>query len=183
MMLKFSIVSLLSLLLSENTSIAYTVDPVINNAGQALTITCDPSLETTCQTICNQPGSCVVQESDCRNCAGTEDLRLKLILDGVGTKIIASTQVLPESSLIKIFKSNHFMSVHPMTLYNYSSVYNGDQINAQFRALCPGVPVFAPQSGILLIDINPLTHQPTSISGAICPGISTTSFEFHSIAR
>ena len=138
------------------------ITPIISESSQALSIDCDPKTETACLQMCNQVTHCEIAESICRNCAGTQNLKMKRILDSVGTSLVAIGDSKPIDDLIHVLKTGNFISLHDTTLYNYSSQYDGDQIRAQFKYLCPNLPESSGKTGILLISAS-------EILGAICP--------------
>jgi hypothetical protein len=159
---------------------ALKVDPAINEIGQALKIKCNSPEEDICTRICGHQFECFIQERFCRSCAGTQNLKLKRILDEVGTILVASDKILPADDLIRVLASGDFFTLHSRSIYNYSSEYNGAQINAQFRSLCQDQ---SDQTGILLIRADPITQRFKGIVGAICTHNHSQSTEFKAIKK
>jgi len=162
-----------------SNSFGMMIYPGVNEHGQILSITCDSQIETACMQICNQTSRCEINESYCRDGAGTQNLKIKRILDGVGTQTIANGNPKPIKELIQILKSGAFTSLHSLTLYNYSSVYDGDQVRAQFRYLCPNLSEFSDKMGILLLSLNPNENNIQGVIGAICPDEKTNEAAFY----
>lgn len=169
-----------SFIFATANSFGFTVTPVIRASGQTLFVGCDSKKETTCTSICGNSASCEIKESTCRNCAGTQNLKLKRTFDSVGTSLIASGPAKPNAALIQILKGGNFTSLHSMTIYNYSSGYDGYQVRGQFRYLCPNLPITSEKMGILLIGIDPRNNTTTGVLGAICPEEKSNQSTFYS---
>lgn len=165
-MKKTSIASFLFLaLMKTGSALGLTITPMIVNSGQSLFIECATTESSSCMKMCANPSHCELTEPYCNGCAGTQNLRLKRILDDVGKRIFATPSDFSDESLVDILASAEVISLHPKTIYNYSGVYDGGSIRSQFRALCEGV---SDSTGILLLKIDPVTHQPIGIHGAVC---------------
>jgi hypothetical protein len=160
-------------------SFGFSIFPIIENSGQALMINCEPKTETACLEVCNQASFCEIKEPYCRNCAGTQNIRLKRTLDATGTSLIALGEPKTNNALIEILKTGSFVSLHAMSIYNYSSQYDGDRIRAQFKYLCPNLPDFSEKMGLLLLAVNPSNSIVTGVIGAICPDENNTQAFFY----
>ncbi len=160
--------SLLCLILTGSV-FAFTVSPTIRPTGQHLTVNCNGKTENFCFDLCHHVSVCEIQESYCRNCAGTQSIALKRIFDSVGTSLVAAKAAKPEATLAQILKDRNFTSLHPLTIYNYSNSYNGDQVRAQFRYLCPNLPEKSEKTGILMLGLDSVNQNITRVLGAICP--------------
>lgn len=160
-------------------SFAFTVNPIIRASGQVLSVTCDPKKDlNACMSLCNNASKCEIQEAYCRSCAGTQNLKLKRILDSVGTSTVASG-LKTAKDLLTILKSGNFATLHSMTIYNYSGVYDGEQIRGQFRYLCPNLPWISDKMGTLLLGIDPKSNNVTGVLGAFCPDDKTGEAAFY----
>lgn len=165
-------------LFQMNSSFGYMVYPVIRASGQALSVYCDAKTETACTELCKNSAYCEIQESYCRNCAGTQNLKLKRIFDAIGTSLVATEE--SRMNLLEIIQKGHFTSLHSITIYNYSGQYDGEQARAQFRYLCPNLPMDSLNLGILLLSLNPKNNSVEGVLGAICPDPMTGQATFHS---
>ena len=163
-----------------NQSYGFTLEPMILETGQSIIMKCDPTKETACLETCDHHSICQISENFCRDCAGTQSLKLKLILDHVGTTIVSKGEPKPDQELITVLRTHQFITLHPSTLYNYSSPYDGAQIRAQFKYLCPHLDLSSDQSGILVIQIN-ADHTIGKIQGAICPEMESNQAKYYSI--
>jgi hypothetical protein len=168
---------LFSLILNQ-PSLSFTIEPKIETHGQTLLVNCVPHQNAECISICNSSIQCEITESFCKSCAGTNQLKLKRIFDAIGTSLVAKETILSNQDLLKILVSGNFITLHSRTIFNYTSVYNGDQINAQFQAFCPGS---SDSNGLLMIETDSETHQIGKILGAICTNKTTHFSEFRSI--
>ena len=162
-------------------SFGFIVNPGIGEFGQILRISCDPKSETACLQICNQESYCEIKEPYCRDCAGTQNLKLKRIFDGVGTRIVTSEKSKSNEDFIQTLKNGEFISLHPYTLFNYSSIYNGEQTRAQFKYLCANLSQNSDKIGILLLSIDSKKNIVSGIIGAICPDEETNQASFYII--
>ena len=138
---------------------------------------CDAKIETACTEICKNASYCEIQEPYCRNCAGTQNLKLKRIFDAVGTSLVATGE--SNQDLVQLLKNGQLSSLHSMTIYNYSGQYDGEQARAQFRYLCPNLPENSMQLGILLLALNPKNNSIDGVLGAICPDNVTGQATFY----
>lgn len=177
----FALITLAFALFGHGKALALNVLPTMIATGQGLTISCDPKTESLCKELCNNPSLCKVQESYCRSCAGTSDLKLKRILDSVGNTLIAD-KVKPKSELSRVLKSAQWVTIHPATLYNYSGAFDSEQLRTQFRALCVNKPQGWEVPGLLLLSLNQ-DHRVESTLGALCPSLDTGSYEYMSLTR
>ena len=177
----FSVITVLAhFFLFDSSAFGFLIEPAIRQSGQVLLLTCDPDIETECLLICNSATSCEIRESTCKSCSGTQNLKLKRILDEVGTTLVADDSAAPSNRLFEILASHDFITLHARTLYNFSSQYQGAQINAQFRFLCPGTD---DSTGILLLKTDSESRQIIGILGAICTNPSNHFSEFRDIHR
>jgi len=159
---------------------AMIIAPIVQYSGQALSVACDPLKETFCIDLCGKKDACIVKETLCRSCAGTEDLKLKRIFDGVGTSIVATGDAKANSDLLEVLKTGSFVSLSATTLYNYSGSFDGDQSRTEFRALCPNLPETSEKMGVLLLGLDSVDGSINHVLGAICPDQSYGQTSFFS---
>ena len=152
-----------------NISFGFTVAPLIRTSGQSIVINCAGIKENLCFEACNQENSCEIQESYCRNCAGTQNIKLKRIHDSVGTSLIATGEPRSDVEFSEIIKKRNFITLSSQTIYNFSGVYDGNQARAQFKYLCPNLYEFSDLMGILIIETNKENHSIQTVLGALCP--------------
>jgi hypothetical protein len=165
--------------LSMNASYGFTVSPVVRTSGQAIVINCEGKKESFCLETCNQLNTCEIQESVCRNCAGTQNLKLKRIFDSVGTSLIAIGEPRNNQEFIEIIKKGNFITLSSQTIYNYSGVYDGNQARAQFKYLCPNLNEFSDQMGILILNSNEENYSIKTVIGALCPDELSGQMSFY----
>ncbi len=177
--MKLNLLITFSFILFTANSFGFTVTPVIRASGQTLFVGCDSQKETTCTSICGNSSYCEIKESFCRNCAGTQNLKLKRTFDSIGTSLIALGEAQPILPLVKILKDGNFATLHPMSFYNYSSQYDGEQVRSQFKFLCPNLDLLSEKTGILFLALDPLTKTPTGVFGAVCPDHQSNQASFY----
>lgn len=153
------------------------ITPVLSAGTQSLQVKCDSYFPYYCYELCGNFDYCEVKENTCRSCAGTQGIRLKRVLDEVGTEIVADANPTSMLDLMALLKTQNFISLHAHSIYNFSSDYDGDKIRAQFRMLCHNTE--DDLQGILLIETHPITHQLERIAGAFCPATRTRSAGFY----
>jgi hypothetical protein len=151
-----------------NLSHAFTLTPEVNLNGQQIRVQCSSSEDSFCVRLCGDQNLCEIKEGVCRSCAGTQSLWLKRVLEGVGILTVSSNSVIQNDSILKVLQEGSFMTLHPQTIYNFSSSFNGSQIRSQFNALCEGPASNYSGPGILFIQLNPYTRVPEKILGAAC---------------
>lgn len=171
------------MLLSPLTGQAFVASPVILQSGQALQLICKADQERFCLKLCGNASLCMIPEPTCRSCAGTENLKLKLILDEVGASIRVDAKPQPDQELLDILRSNSWMSLHPKTLYNYSSNYDNLQLRAQFFALCLQEYSESSVPGILIVGLSMFDEKPGYRLGALCTSEPYFSTQYYHLSR
>ena len=165
--------------ITMNISYGFTVTPLIRTSGQSILINCEGKKESFCLKTCNQENSCEIQESYCRNCAGTQNIKFKRIYDSVGTSLIATGEPRSDEEFSEIIKKGNFITLSSQTIYNFSGVYDGNQARAQFKYLCPKLYEFSDLMGILIIETNKENHSIQTVLGALCPDELSGQMSFY----
>lgn len=150
---------------------SFWVKPILTFEGQTLEFNCRIKNDFFCQNLCGNVNQCTLVENKCPDCAGTQNIKLKRILDSVGSETVATREILSESNLLNEILKSNFISLHPKTIYNYSSIYNGDLINGQFFHLCPqSSDIFSEDfPSFLFIRMSTYYNKLDGVLGALCP--------------
>ncbi len=146
-------------------SCAFGVTPVLSSGAQALEFRCLEA-EEECLRFCEGASFCIRPESPCPGCAGTGNLRLKRVLDSVGLGLRARSPERSSRVFFDLLRSSGWISLHPRTLYNYSSAWNGSAIRAAFRRACEGVS--GGGDGMVLLSVDGPSFRVPSVLGVLC---------------
>jgi hypothetical protein len=145
---------------------AFEVLPALHPGGQALEIRCR-SEEAGCRWVCAGALQCVLPEAPCPRCAGTGDLRLKKILDSVGVGLRARPPERSRQDLMHLLAEGGWITLHPRTLYNFSSPWNGEAIRRRFRLACDAVSPRGAEA-LIFLRVKNESPEPGPVLGILC---------------
>ena len=127
------------------------------------TISCSIEEAPVCQQICGNSISCVKEEGRCTNCAGTNDLFMRILFTRAKENFIAIEQSLPQETMLQYLNDEHHILVNFESVYNFYKAWGSEEVRSDFKTFCPPQE----EDPILIINVNE-KHQPQAVAGVIC---------------
>lgn len=138
----------------ENSSLEYV---------NITTVLCSADEAQICQQMCGSDNSCVKEEGRCTNCAGTNDLFMRILFTRAKENFVAIDQVIPQEVMLQYLNDGMHVLVNYESVYNFYKTWGSEEVRSDFKTFCPAQE----EDPILIINVN-RNHQPQAVVGVIC---------------
>lgn len=137
-----------------------------NKSEELVNITvvhCNENEANLCQYMCGRKEWCSREELQCTNCAGPNDLFLRLLFTRIQDNFVVTDEVWPNSNMIVYLADEYYVLVNYQSVFNFYKSWGSQEIQMDFQTFCPA----GDEEPIFIISLNE-KNQPQDVVGVVC---------------